>query len=263
MTALAAAHRFFHRDPDRVIKPRANSVLSAADGVVSSIKQIDFLNLLNQPGIQDLDKNMAKLNWNDHDGFWVISVFMSVLDVHVNRSPVSGTVLMKVHKPGAFIPLGPELKEEHNQNERNTIVIKNDDMTVAVVQMAGHLARKIECWVDPGNILRQGDRIGWIRMGSRVDVVFPALEEFVIEVQEGLSVKAGIDSLATMNESGNRLVGSVHSFASTGGNDTGKKLLIKPLIWTLYSYLYGKMALSGFINRISKRREHLEHSGGT
>jgi phosphatidylserine decarboxylase len=162
LLVLICVHSFFHRDPDRFVEPRVNSILSAADGIVFSVEQIGFSDLPDQPGVNDIGSSTIKSFWNGYEKFWVLSVFMSVLDVHVNRSPVTGRVMATVHRLGTFRPLFPERKEEHKQNERNTVIIKNDAMTVLVVQIAGHLARKIECWVHTGDFLKQGDRIGWI-----------------------------------------------------------------------------------------------------
>jgi phosphatidylserine decarboxylase len=259
---LVGAYRFFHRDPDRFVERRQNSVLSAADGTIFSIEQINFPELVNQPGINDIGGTAVKSFWNDHERFWTISIFMSVLDVHVNRSPISGTVLTIAHKPGKFRPLFPERKEEHSQNERNIVIIKNGAMTVAVVQIAGHIARKIECWVDPGDFLEQGDRLGWIRMGSRVDVIFPALDNLAVEVREGVHVKAGIDSLATIPRLDHRSI--AFGPENVPSKDTiTNRLLTKCLIWALYVYLYGKIAIFAFINRTTKAIGKLVNEEGS
>jgi phosphatidylserine decarboxylase len=255
---LAGAHRFFHRDPDRAVEKRRTSLLSAADGTLFSIEQISFSELLKRPGISDLDAGAIKSLWNGHERFWTMSVFMSVLDVHINRFPVSGNVLTIVHKVGKFRPLFPVRGVDSGQNERNTMIIKNEAMTIGVVQIAGHLARKIECWVNPGAFVEQGDRMGWIRMGSQVDVVFPALQKLVIEVQEGLHVEAGVDSLATFESTEIRPIKHAPNVASKDDKGIGKTVLIKLMIWTLHGYLYGKIGIARFVNCIRKTHERQE-----
>jgi phosphatidylserine decarboxylase len=252
---LAGAYQFFHRDPERFVEQRQNSILSPADGTVFSIEQINFPDLSNQLGIRDMEAGAVKAFWDGHERFWTVSIFMSVLDVHVNRSPVSGTVFTIVHKPGKFRPLFPERKEEHSKNERNTVIIKNDTFAVAVVQVAGHLARKIECWVDSGDSLEQGDRIGWIRMGSRVDLVFPAFEKLAIVAQEGLRVKAGVDALASFNEPPNQPIKSTPRAALKRRNEMRETVLTRLMIWLLYACVYAKRCISVFTNRMRKTPE--------
>ena len=100
-----------------------------------------------------------------------VSIFMSVLDVHVNRAPVAGRVTKVAYKPGLF--LNADLDKASEDNERNGIVIESSTGVFGVVQIAGLIARRIVCFVSEGATLSAGDRFGLIRFGSRVDVYLP------------------------------------------------------------------------------------------
>jgi phosphatidylserine decarboxylase len=147
---------YFFRDPERVTPVRAGLVLSPADGKVSSIETIT---------------PPAELGLGD-EPLTRISIFLSVFDVHINRAPVTGTVSRKVYTPGLF--LNAELDKASADNERLGMVIEADnEQQVAVVQIAGLVARRIISFVKEGDRLGMGERFGLIRFGSRVDVYLP------------------------------------------------------------------------------------------
>jgi phosphatidylserine decarboxylase len=100
-----------------------------------------------------------------------VSVFMSVFDVHVNRSPATGPIERVAYRPGKFI--NADLDKASEENERNGVVIRTPAGRVGIVQIAGLLARRIVCFVREGQSVTAGDRIGLIRFGSRVDVYLP------------------------------------------------------------------------------------------
>ncbi len=109
-----------------------------------------------------------------------VSIFLSVLDVHVQRSPVGGTVKEVVHQAGKF--LSADLADASEVNERNSMLIETaDGHDVAVVQIAGLLARRIVCYAGVGDVLPIGDTYGLIRFGSRVDTYFPAGTTLLVE----------------------------------------------------------------------------------
>ena len=142
----------FFRDPPRTVPTQANIVVSPADGKVVVVgKARDPF----------LDRDALK-----------ISVFMNVFNVHSNRSPVDGTVKNKWYHAGSF--LNAALDKASSENERNALHIATvAGVDITCVQVAGLLARRILCYVGPGDTLARGQRYGFIRFGSRVDVYLP------------------------------------------------------------------------------------------
>lgn len=147
---------YFFRDPERVTPVDDRFVISPADGVVSAIG----------PAIPPRELGLGTSEMTR------ISVFMNVFSCHVNRSPVRGRITRIEHRPGKF--LNAELDKASSENERNGLVIESPHGTIAVVQVAGLVARRIICWVDAGANIGVGDRFGLIRFGSRLDVYLPA-----------------------------------------------------------------------------------------
>ncbi len=145
----------FFRDPPRVTPVRDGLVVAPADGRVS---QITAAPPLHELGLGD--KPMLR-----------ISIFMSVFDCHINRSPVSGRIEKIVYQPGKFF--NADLDKASADNERNSLVIATPGVRVAVVQIAGLVARRIVCFVREGQPVGVGERFGMIRFGSRVDVYLP------------------------------------------------------------------------------------------
>jgi len=147
---------YFFRDPKRAVPQNRGLLVSPADGVVSLIGPAvppPELGLGPQPMLR-------------------VSVFMSVFNCHVNRAPIAGEVTAVSYRPGKF--LNASLDKASEDNERNALAIRLDDgRQIAVVQIAGLVARRIVCWVQPGQPLRTGERFGLIRFGSRLDVYLP------------------------------------------------------------------------------------------
>lgn len=142
----------FFRDPPRDIPQGANNILSPADGRIVAVEKVDD---------PYLKREAIK-----------VSVFMNVFNVHSNRSPVEGEVRDKWYFPGKFI--NADLPKASLENERNALWIKTDDgADVTCVQVAGLIAKRILCHVNPGEHLTRGQRFGFIRFGSRVDVYLP------------------------------------------------------------------------------------------
>ena len=152
---LTAWCAYFFRDPERIVPLAPELVVSPADGVISSIGEVEpppELGMGSDPALR-------------------ISVFMSVFDCHVNRMPVPGKISRIAYTPGLF--LNADLDKASEDNERNGLVIDSPAGPVGVVQIAGLIARRIVCFVREGDDLTTGDRIGMIRFGSRVDVYLP------------------------------------------------------------------------------------------
>ncbi len=141
----------FFRDPPRLVPQQANAVLAPADGRIVKV-----------------DK--ARDPYTERESL-LISVFMNVFNVHSNRSPVDGTVERVDYARGKFI--NADLDKASTENERNAMVVKLDGERITVVQVAGLIARRILCYVKAGDRLARGQRYGFIRFGSRVDVYLP------------------------------------------------------------------------------------------
>jgi phosphatidylserine decarboxylase len=121
---------------------------------------------------------------------------MSFLDVHINRAPIAGHIRLRRHFPGRFGSLGRA--DMVFENERATTVIERPDYEIAVVQIASRLVRQIAAYVDVGENVALGQRIGVIRLGSQVDVVLPARAGLHVNVKPGQRVRAGESILATL-----------------------------------------------------------------
>lgn len=163
--AAAAACATFFRHPHRVPPNRAGAVVAPADGEVALV---------------DTAAPPAELGLGDQP-LPRVSIFLSVLDVHVQRTPVSGTVRSVLHQPGQF--RSADLPEASAVNERNSMIIDTPGGgQIVVVQIAGLLARRIVCDARAGDVLTIGDTYGLIRFGSRVDTYFPAGTELLVQV---------------------------------------------------------------------------------
>ena len=146
---------YFFRDPERISIQDDNFLVSPADGLISNISEVD--------GPAELSLENKK--------FTKVSIFMNVFNCHVNRTPISANVEEILYKPGKF--LNASLDKSSEENERNYYRLKTkegDD--IVIVQIAGLIARRIVCEVTKNQSLNQGDRIGMIRFGSRVDIYF-------------------------------------------------------------------------------------------
>ena len=144
---------YFFRDPDRVTIEDDNYLVSPADGEILKVEEVD--------GPKELGLENKKFN--------KISVFMNVFDCHVNRTPCAGKIEEILYKPGKFF--NASLDKASEDNERNYFKIKDtENNDIIVVQIAGLVARRIVCESNKDQELKQGDRIGMIRFGSRADV---------------------------------------------------------------------------------------------
>ena len=161
---------YFFRDPERVIIDDDNYLVSPADGEVIKVEEVD--------GPKELGLENKK--------FKKISVFMNVFDCHVNRTPCAGKIEEILYKPGKFV--NASLDKASEDNERNYFKIKdphNND--IIVVQIAGLVARRIVCESKKDQELKQGDRIGMIRFGSRADIYYKNYEPLVKVGQKAIS----------------------------------------------------------------------------
>jgi phosphatidylserine decarboxylase len=181
---------YFFRDPPRVTPVREGLVISPADGRVSRV--------VNAVPPAELDLGAAPLPR--------VSIFMSVFDCHVNRSPVAGRIERIVYRPGLFI--NADLDKASEDNERNEFVIATAGQRIGVVQIAGLVARRIVCFVREGMEIGAGERIGLIRFGSRVDVYLPAgVRPLVAEGQMAIAGETVLADIGAIDTARNFRVG--------------------------------------------------------
>ncbi len=167
----------FFRDPERISPAENHLVLSPADGKIIRIQNVTDDRYM---------KGEARL----------VSIFMNVFNVHVNRNPVSGTVTHAELIPGKFLSAYKD--EAQIQNEQAVIGIKSEHGMIFFKQIAGLVARRVVCRLESGQFVRAGERMGMIKFGSRLDVLMPLQAE--IKVKLGDSVKSGISVIATFNK---------------------------------------------------------------
>lgn len=174
---LAAFVTFFFRNPRRAIPVDDTLVMSAADGRVMGISEVYEDQFLEQDGIK-------------------VTIFLSVFDVHVNRSPIAGEIKFQQYTCGRF---RPAYKESAGcENERHTIGLENEKMRVLVTQIAGILARRIVSWVTLGVVLERGERYGMIKFGSCTEIVVPRSVEIL--VKKGDKVRGGETVIGRLRE---------------------------------------------------------------
>jgi phosphatidylserine decarboxylase len=160
---------YFFRDPDRLVPAQAGLIISPADGQVISLERVREEHFLKQPAQK-------------------LSIFMNIFDVHVNRAPVAGQVQGMLYQSGRY--LAANRPEAPDQNEQLAVHLKSiNGADVVMVQIAGLLARRIISYVQEGDRLDRGERVGLICFGSRVDLYFP--EDCQVQVRIGQKVKAG------------------------------------------------------------------------
>jgi len=161
---------YFFRDPERVIIEDDNFLVSPADGEVIKVEEVD--------GPKELNLENKR--------FKKISIFMNVFDCHVNRTPCGGKLEEILYKPGKF--LNASLDKASEDNERNYYKIKdNQNNDIILVQIAGLVARRIVCEVTKDKDLKQGDRVGMIRFGSRADIYYENYDPLVKVGQRAIS----------------------------------------------------------------------------
>lgn len=175
---LGGFFAFFFRDPDRRIPDGPGLVVSPADGRVMIAGPTDG-------------------RWAPPGSWQQVTIFLSPLDVHVNRSPVEGRVTRIEYRPGRFLPA---YNQASNANELNEIWIDRDGQTIVARQVVGILARRIVCRVGEGDIVTRGERIGLMKFGSRMDVFLPATAD--LHVRVGQRVIGGETVLAVLDAHG-------------------------------------------------------------
>jgi phosphatidylserine decarboxylase len=173
--ALGAFFAYFFRDPERTIPGGEGLVVSPADGRV-------------------MIAGPSGGRWSPPGEWLQITIFLSPLDVHINRIPLAGRVTRVEYRPGKFLPA---YKEDACENELNEIWLDHDGRTIVVRQVVGVLARRIVCRIAEGQTLARGERIGLMKFGSRMDVFLPTDAELLVKVRE--QVVAGETVLARLS----------------------------------------------------------------
>lgn len=192
MLGVSAFVFAFFRDPERVVPQSENAIVAPADGIVSLISQVEpplELQVEDGSGTRGLPAGPVTR----------LSIFMSVFDVHINRSPIAGSVRRLIYIPGKF--MNADLDKASEENERQHMLIeRGDGVLVGFTQIAGLVARRIVPFAKTGDTLAVGQRIGLIRFGSRVDVYLPAGTD--PKVLLGQKIVAGETVLAEFGQKG-------------------------------------------------------------
>ena len=165
---------YFFRDPERTIPAGSDIIVSPADGRVTRVQPV-------APG--------------NPDSATVVSIFLSPLDVHINRSPIAGNVTDVTYTRGKFLIATSE--KASLMNEQNALTIKGDRIEVVCKQIAGIVARRIVCWKQPGDTVELGQRIGLIEFSSRTDLILPS--NVSVMVREGARVKGGLSIIGRIH----------------------------------------------------------------
>jgi len=171
---LAGFMAFFFRDPRRTAPTEAGVIVAPADGRIARI---------------------SALTSEGENSPIVVSIFLSPLDVHINRSPIAGTITSVAYTQGKFLMATKEAASL--VNEQNALTIRGEEMTVVCKQIAGILARRIVCWKRAGDTVALGERFGLIKFSSRTDLILPP--QVKLEVSEGMRVKGGATVLGRIN----------------------------------------------------------------
>ena len=169
---------WFFRDPPRSTSALPGLVMSPADGKVVDIEDLEYDEYIGGPALK-------------------VGIFLSIFSVHINRAPVSGRVIALKYRPGKC--LNALRAESARENEQLAVMMETDDgchRGIIVRQITGAIARRIVCWLKPGDELKRGEKFGMIKLGSRTELILPKEDGLVLRIQTGDMVKAGTSILA-------------------------------------------------------------------
>jgi phosphatidylserine decarboxylase len=172
---------WFFRDPERVISADPQALVSPADGTVTNVEEVEEADF---PGGRALR----------------ISIFLSIFNVHVNRIPRAGKVTAISYFPGAFLDARNPDSAVRNEQLWIDLEEMEGQRRLRVKQISGAIARRIVCWLKPGDVVRKGERLGMIKLGSRTDVLIPAADGIRVLVKVGDKVKGGASILLRFPE---------------------------------------------------------------
>jgi phosphatidylserine decarboxylase len=168
---------FFFRNPERDIPEDELTLVSSADGVIMDVERV----------LEDQFFHGESIR---------VRIFLSLFNVHVNRSPMAGKVVFRNYRPGKMIPAFKS--HASDLNEKNYVGIKNEQMKILVTQVTGFVARRIVCWVNKGDIVGKGERFGLIKFGSCSEIFVPTNVE--IMVSPGDKVRGGVSVIGRVNK---------------------------------------------------------------
>jgi phosphatidylserine decarboxylase len=174
---------WFFRNPDREVPGGDETVVSPADGLVVVVRKVDLGEIAEYSTWTTGEVEGQALTGEGTQ----VSIFLSVFDVHVNRSPIGGRIIRSEYRPGKF--LVASLERATQENEQQIVTVRNSELTVVFRLIAGLIARRIVTWKNQGEMIARGERIGLIKFGSRVDIILPPNVEVV--VRRGQRVKGG------------------------------------------------------------------------
>ena len=171
---------WFFRNPEREIPGGDETVVSPADGLVMVVRRLDLATL---PEYATWTQAAGPVTGEGTQ----VTIFLSVFDVHVNRSPIGGRIVRSEYRPGRF--LVASLERATQENEQQIVTVTNDHLTVVFRMIAGLIARRIVLWKQEGEEIGRGERVGLIKFGSRVDLILPPNVEVL--VKKGERVRGG------------------------------------------------------------------------
>lgn len=190
----------FYRDPERIPPNESNVIVAPADGKILYIKHAGNGEI---PVVEKHGQKLIKLEeFTDSDlidnALYVVGITLSIINVHVNRVPVEGKVLAMNYIPGRFISLRKE--QAPFVNERLTTIIDQGSYKIGIVQIASHFVRRIQSYVQEGQSVILGQRLGIIKFGSQVDLVVPNIKNLQFMIKPGDEVEAGVSIIATYDQ---------------------------------------------------------------
>ncbi len=171
---------WFFRNPDREDPAGEDLIVSPADGLVVVVRKVDLATI---DRYAEWTGGQGPLSGEGTQ----VSIFLSVFDVHVNRSPMAGSITYAEHRPGKF--LVASLERATQENEQQILAVRNGELVIVFKLIAGLIARRIVFWKRLGDTIGRGERVGMIKFGSRVDMILPPTVE--VQVRKGQRVKGG------------------------------------------------------------------------
>ena len=195
---------FFMRDPIRIPPEENNIIVAPADGTIAYIRKINDgeVPVSIKSGKKVLLKEITKSSLDELRNGYIVGIMMSFFNVHVQRAPISGQVIDQIHVPGKFFDLKVNGWRMLREAERNILTLKDSDknITVVAIQMASNSVRRVISFVKKGDALKKGQRYGFVKFGSQVDIIIPDLNDLKFNIKKGDNVYAGESVIATFGE---------------------------------------------------------------
>ena len=192
--------KFFLRDPVRTPPPEDNIIVAPADGKVSYIRRIKDgeVPVCIKSGEKVRLKEITKSSLTEISNGYIVGIAMSFGDVHIQRTPITGEVIDQVHVPGRFLDINFNARRILREAERNIVTLKDPvkNITVIAIQLASNSVRRVISWVNVGQSLEIGERYGFVKFGSQVDLIIPDLEGIRFDIKKGDKVYGGESVIA-------------------------------------------------------------------